>query len=412
METAGKLLHNHPEALPGVATTRLALVAAIVVFQSIQVSEGYLRLISTPVWIVAAILYPALFAISGFLLARSAGNHRPRDFVIRRARRQWPAMVVVVLLSSLALGPLATTKTVRAYATDPEFALYFMNILAFPRFSLPAVFQFNNAGSVVNLPLWLSPFVVCMVAIAALVPRFGTRLLGLAIVALLALVIGLALYIPDLAGFTNLQRRLLDGSGAAVLLSFLLGALGYQLRHRLPIHAPIAYLFMAILLVVSLFGNMSWLNIPAVNVLLAVPASYLAVFMVFQLLPLVEPALRLERYLLGFLLFSFPIQQLWITFGPRQQSFILNFLLSVPTTAVLAILVWHGLQRRLFRAGADDPRFVGASGQPLMRFSGRAIVQQLPMVAAYAAISLVLFALALGVMALTFLAFQPESGGV
>jgi hypothetical protein len=90
-------------------------------------------------------------------------------------------------------------------------------------------------------------------------------------------------------------------------------------------------------------------------------------------LPLAVPALRLERYLLGFLLLSFPIQQLWVAFGPRQQSFLLNFLLALSSTALLVVPLWHLLQRRLFLPDADDPRFGFASTQPLVRLSRRAI---------------------------------------
>jgi peptidoglycan/LPS O-acetylase OafA/YrhL len=412
VETAGKLLHDHDEGLPGVASTRVALVTLIIVFQSIQVSESYLRLVSTPIWILAATLYPALFSISGFLMARSADNRQSGDFLVRRARRLLPALVVIVLLAALVLGPMATTKPLRAYVSDPDFGLYFLNILAWPRFTLPAVFQFNNVGTVVNLPLWLSPFVLSAIAIAALTPRFGTRLLVLTVLLVLSLVVGLAIYIPDLAGFSNLQRRLLDGSGAGVLLAFLFGALAYRLRHRLPVHPPIAYLCVAVMIGVSLFGNRTWLSVSAANVLLAMPAAYLALFMAFQFLPFSSQSLRMERYLLGFLLFSFPIQQLWIAFGPRQQSFLTNLFLAVPTISLLVLVIWHGLQKRIFLPAADDPRFGDAAQQPLVPLSRRQITERLPSVVAYTTLGLVLFAVALGVMALTFLAFQPESGGV
>ena len=412
METAGRLMQSHPDGLPGVAPMRLALTIAIIGFQSIQVSESYLRVISTPIWILGAILYPALFTISGFLLARSISRHSEPAFLIRRARRLLPALVVTILLAALVMGPLATTKSIRAYATDPEFGLYFLNIVAWPRFSLPAVFQFNNAGAVVNLPLWLSPFMLGLIMVATLVRRFGTRGLVIAVILTTVLAAALAIYIPDLAGFSGLQRKLLDGSGWSIVLAFLLGALAHQLRHRFPIHVNIVYLGVGVLVVAALAGNRTWLDMPAVHMLLAVPVAYIALFLAFELLPLAVPALRLERYLLGFLLLSFPIQQLWVAFGPRQQSFLLNFLLALSSTALLVVPLWHLLQRRLFLPDADDPRFGFASTQPLVRLSRRAIAARLPTVASFVIIALLLFAMALGVMALVLLAFQPESGGV
>jgi hypothetical protein len=112
------------------------------------------------------------------------------------------------------------------------------------------------------------------------------------------------------------------------------------------------------------------------------------------------------------LLFSFPVQQLWIAFGPRQQPFLLNFLLAVPSTMLLVLLAWHGLQRRLFLPAVDDPRFGEAARQPLMPLSRRQLVARLPMVMTYLVVGMALFAIVLGIMALTLLAFQRESGGV
>jgi peptidoglycan/LPS O-acetylase OafA/YrhL len=412
VETAGKMMQRHDAGLPGVASLRLALVLGILVFQSIQVSEAYLRTIGSPLWILQALLYPALFTLYGFLLASSIERHGARVFLLRRAKRLWPALAVVVLVSALVLGPLVTTLPRRSYATDPDFGLYFLNLVAWPRFVLPAVFQFNNIGTVVNLPLWLSPLVVACLVVTILARRGGTPLLIAATLALLVSAAALALLVPDLAGISGLQRYLLDGSGAGVALAFLLGALAYRLRHRLPIHPKAAVAAAVVLTLVALIGNRTWLAVPATYLLLVPPMAYLVLSLSFELLPLTAQALRLERYLLGFLLFSFPVQQLWIAFGFRQQSFLVNFLLALPSTALLVIPLWHLLQHRFFDPAAADPRFGELARQPLLPLSRRALARNLPRFATFALVSMVLFVLAVGVMALTWLAFQPESQGV
>jgi peptidoglycan/LPS O-acetylase OafA/YrhL len=412
VETAGKLMQRHDAGLPGVASLRLALVLAILAFQSIQVSEAYLRTIGSPLWILQALLYPALFTLYGFLLARSVDRHGARAFLLRRAKRLWPALAVVVLASALVMGPLVTTLPRRSYATDPDFALYFLNLVAWPRFVLPAVFQFNNIGTVVNLPLWLSPLVVACLVVTVLTRRGGTALLLATTLVLVAGAAALALLVPNLAGISGLQRYLLDGSGAGVTLAFLLGALAYRLRDRLPIHSGAAVAAAGVLALVALIGNRTWLGVPATYLLLVLPMAYLVLSLAFQLLPLTAQALRLERYLLGFLLFSFPVQQLWIAFGFRQQSFLLNFLLALPSTALLTVPLWHLLQHRFFDPAAADPRFGELASRPLLPMSRRALARNLPRFATFALVSIVLFILAAGVMALTWLAFQPESQGV
>lgn len=49
------------------------------------------------------------FLVSGFLVAASLERHSARAFLVARALRIFPALLVAVLLTTLVLGPLVTT---------------------------------------------------------------------------------------------------------------------------------------------------------------------------------------------------------------------------------------------------------------------------------------------------------------
>ncbi len=86
-------------------------------------------------------LVPMFFALGGFLVAGSLERNRLLSvFFGLRVLRFFPALATDVLLSSLIIGPALTTYTLSAYAADPRFSSYFLNVLGSVHFSLPGVF--------------------------------------------------------------------------------------------------------------------------------------------------------------------------------------------------------------------------------------------------------------------------------
>ena len=230
--TIASVLRKTGGSAPGLGQTRALLVIAWVAFQSIRVTDGNGGAVFSPLWIVPYAVVPALFAVLGFCLAQAAAGQSARAFAFDRVRRAGPVLLAAVLAAALLIGPAITTSGLRAYLTDPAFALYFLNLVGWPRFDLPGVFEFNDYSEVVNEALWLTPCfaIVAIVALGAMRSRAPRWF------ALLGAGITLAGYAAaETAGLMPLPggsviRNSFVGSGLAAILAGQCGTLCYAWR--------------------------------------------------------------------------------------------------------------------------------------------------------------------------------------
>lgn len=96
------------------------------------------------------------FLVSGFLITASwlRDPHLVR-FVVKRLLRVMPALIAVVALTALVLGPIISTDA--AYFESPKVWTYvWRNIALLPYHELPGVFE-GNPHPVVNGSLWTLP---------------------------------------------------------------------------------------------------------------------------------------------------------------------------------------------------------------------------------------------------------------
>lgn len=81
------------------------------------------------------------FVMSGYLIASSwLASSSPKSFLIKRALRIFPALIVAVLLSVFVIGPLVTHLTLGQYLAADGTWTYLQNILLVTRYELPGVF--------------------------------------------------------------------------------------------------------------------------------------------------------------------------------------------------------------------------------------------------------------------------------
>ncbi len=117
------------------------------------------------------------FVLSGYLVSVSwlSDPHIPR-FLMRRILRIFPALIVVVAVSALVLGPLLTTLSWWEYFKHPTTWLYFSNVLLNIRYSLPGVFSANTYPHAINGSLWSLPVEFVMYIVGpALILVTGAR---------------------------------------------------------------------------------------------------------------------------------------------------------------------------------------------------------------------------------------------
>lgn len=109
------------------------------------------------------------FVISGLFISASFDRSKSvREFVRNRALRIMPALIVVIALLALVIGPILTTVPVHAYFGNVETWVFFRNIVFLPiAFHLPGVFE-NHTVQTVNESIWTLKFEIACYAIAAL----------------------------------------------------------------------------------------------------------------------------------------------------------------------------------------------------------------------------------------------------
>jgi peptidoglycan/LPS O-acetylase OafA/YrhL len=306
----------------------------------------------------------AFFVISGFLIAKSwLDDSRPGAFVVKRALRLMPALVVAVLVCAFVIGPVATTLPLSDYLRDAQtWAFVTGNVRVFPiEYVLPGVFAQNPYPLAVNGSLWTLPIeVVAYVVILALGWSRALRRRGI--------VVG-ALAVTILMRWQLASDRWL-GSGTWFHMStvqlwdlvsiFLIGSVLYLYRDRVVLSGRVALgLLVAYALAV---------NTPLKTAAFDVALPYCLLWLAFADLPWLRRLARPGDVSYGVYIYAFPVQQLLAAHRPNMDPW-LSLLLTVPVTYAVALVSWRlvekpslGLKRYLRRSTASRMRRAPASG--------------------------------------------------
>jgi len=341
---------------------RLILAILIVCWHSVVTSYGDVvqtQAASTVARPLIAVLLPAFFTLSGFLVAGSLERSKTVGmFVALRALRIYPALAVESLIAALILGPVLTTLPLAAYLTDPVFHRYFLNILGDPHFVLPGVFK-TNPSPLVNVQLWTIPYELrCYLVLTALALLGAVKRPAILLAATAAYMVwGIAdtiLHYPFYLTYTV-------GPAPAwmLLANFLCGVLIYLYRRRVVWSLPWGLGALAAALVLY--------DVPAGHYAAMALVAYATV-----VLGLTNPPktgfLKGADYSYGIFLYGFSIQQTLMALGPWTHHWWINIALSVPAATAVAALSWHlvekpalGLKSHLTRLEAwwlaRPPRF-------------------------------------------------------
>src|ERR1700709_1388296 len=149
---------SRPACCKGFTWLRLALALGIFTFHSVTITYGSAAAIPPCLALLARLILPMFFALSGFLIASSlARSASLTQFILFRALRLLPALTVVVFVTMLLRGPLLTSDTAREYFTSREFISYLGNIAGRAQYGLPGVFSHNPRAGIINGSLWTIP---------------------------------------------------------------------------------------------------------------------------------------------------------------------------------------------------------------------------------------------------------------
>jgi peptidoglycan/LPS O-acetylase OafA/YrhL len=287
------------------------------------------------------------FIISGFLVTASYQKSQDvLDFVLKRALRILPALVIVILLTAFVLGPTMTTLPLTDYFSDERFRSYLLNALTIGGDSLAGVYEDLPAKGSVNGSLWTLRYeLICY----ALVIFAGAS--GLLYRHSLLLVLAVPLVV---LGWWAKNKSVYFFEPLGIEVAYLFRFVGYFVagmtiwifRH----HIVLDWRYAAAAALLSLIA----LHFGLYHLLFPLLGGYLVVFLAMRLQ---IDFLSQRDYSYGIYLYAFPIQQLVVALAPGQPFCWTNMLLSAPPTIICAVLSWHLVEKRallFFRSLKSD----------------------------------------------------------
>jgi peptidoglycan/LPS O-acetylase OafA/YrhL len=311
---------------------RFICAALVIISHSSAVAEGKIDLLST--WLggqcnIGGAAVAVFFFLSGLYVAKSISNSSGiREYFIKRCRRIFPQLWIVVLVSAFILGPIVTTLSPAKYFRSSETYKYLFNMLLLPVHNLPGVFS-GHPDSTVNGPLWTMPVEFLCYIILALIffalKRKNTEKNSRAYLAITILSYVFYLYLSVV-----LKNDFLISIGRPIIC-FFVGMTAYEYRKKIRLH-PIS----GIVLLVALF--LLKLD-PLFNAFMVfiIPYAVVSIGLGLPQLPVKNRVFNCsyEMYLLGW-----PIQQLVIEKLGRMSA-VENWLIAIPIDIIVGYLLYE-----------------------------------------------------------------------
>lgn len=290
------------------------------------------------------------FTISGFLIWKSWSNRASwQGFIAARVLRIFPALIVVIIITTFVFGPLVTTFGLPDYFGSAETYLYLQNIFVFnPQYSLPGVFSHQPFTSAVNGSLWtLRAELLCYLAVPLLfiLPRKMRPVIVFSVTAIL------------LFGATNFDL-VLWGNNLSIA-SFYWGFFGIgalvaslEIEKKLPLPSGIILIVIWVISAESTFPIIKLLGLFALGIGLIAISS--------KNLPYLRRASRYGDFSYGCYLVAFPVQQTILLISPGMPL-IYSVCLTLLISTTIGLILWYLVERRSLRLKASLSSFFSRS---------------------------------------------------
>ncbi len=352
MQSLGSALDEQKGFGQGFDFLRILLAAGIIGWHTASLSGHVDAARASVFWFSEYMLVPMFFALSGFLVAGSSMRLSTRNFLLNRAARILPALVVDIIFAALLIGPLVTKLPLQQYFTDATFFSYFFNAVGWMHYALPGVFE-NNPSPEVNGALWTVPFeLACYVILMGLMisgairrPKLVALLTYTVLIAGIPLRVMASHLVRDDASFLEvLAMDLFLFRSSLLWPSFLIGIVLYQMRYYVPFARPIPIGLACVALLVSVFGDAGvLLSNPAVHAIILPLLGYLTVAIGLSPMPRL-PGFGTGDYSYGLYLYHAPFLQLLIHYFPETwtgERWWTLFFTGFPLSLAAAVTSWH-----------------------------------------------------------------------
>lgn len=288
---------------------------------------------------IATIAVKVFFVISGYLVTESwRRDPSPSRYLWRRGLRIFPGLFVNTLLCAFLLGPIVSMLPLADYLHSPLVPRYLENIILRPASLLPGVFNTLPYPDAVNGSLWTLPVEFGMYLIAPVLVLWGGGQKVRILIGCVALCAA-SLYL------NHIQPIALGAHGTPihdalnVAPYFLLGAAWRIVAPQSVFNVQAALFALALLTLIP--GNDTAYEI---GFYLILPYAILS-------LALAKPAVmgwagRYGDFSYGVYIYAFPVQQTVALYFHTENRPMLNSLLSLVPTLLIAAASWHLVEKR------------------------------------------------------------------
>lgn len=277
------------------------------------------------------------FIISGFLITQSFDRtENLRIFIKSRILRIYPGLIAAVFLCVFVIGPNATTLRINEYLTNGDTYNYLKVIYLFPmQWTLPGVFENSSFNNSVNGSLWTIPFEILSYGIVALIGFIGLLkhkkvVLLLCIVSLYAKA-HMKIFVPENITWIYLPSFL------DLFSFFAIGMFVYSYKDKIILSKWYALISLLMLFISLRFGGF-------VDVF-TICGSYLIFYVVYNKKIKLHNFNKYGDFSFGIYVYAFPIQQTVTYLFGGEISVIMNIMISLPTTIIIAYFSWHVVEK-------------------------------------------------------------------
>ena len=276
------------------------------------------------------------FLVGGSLLLRG----EPGRFLVARIMRIYPALIVVIVLTSLLVGPIVSTLPLHRYfASSATYQYLVSNITAVfnIEMNLPEVFSSNPFRGTVNGALWTLRYELWMyglLLVAWLVTAAHGFNRAFAALIFCFIAVGTARYWrhPELVP----SAFSVPGKLGWLTPMFFLGVAIYLLRNWIRLHWSGVVLVGISLVASALIGPVFF------KAVYPLCLAYLVMFVVYAL-PVIEWTQHRD-YSYGLYIYAFLVQQLLAWFIPGVSPVAMSAL-AVPLALICAVASWHLVEK-------------------------------------------------------------------
>jgi peptidoglycan/LPS O-acetylase OafA/YrhL len=292
-----------------------------------------------------AIAVDVFFITSGFLVTTSLlARHNVIDFMIARALRILPALLLVLLLSVLVLGPYFTSLPIDAYIFNSATYSYLLQCstlffkIAYP---LPGVFETNPYPNVVNGSLWSMKHEVRLYALLALAWAMASFSKKNKLLSFRALLVGVAVVLTGLLLTQVIAQRPVSAEFKLFCL-FFSGAVYSVLRAKIPVSGAGFWTLVVALLICGTIYKQLFYSAYIIFV------PYLLFYAAYVPSGRIRWYNSIGDYSYGMYIYAFPVQQSVAALVPGVAP-IDMILISLPITLAFAVLSWHLVEQRALK---------------------------------------------------------------